>query len=114
MVIDHNVGALEPMRSVYSGPSPGTGGFFKWSTHAPPVVLTDNVFIARQPPNHGTLEPPTGALMCARNVIVWEGPGAFPDAAAWRARCPDTVITADAARYDAAKFTWLSHHAAGG
>ena len=44
--IDHNVAALEPMTSVYSGPSPGTGGFFKWSDQAPPVVLTDNVFFA--------------------------------------------------------------------
>ncbi len=113
MVIDHNVGALEPMRSVYSGPSPGTGGFFKWSSQAPPVVLTNNVFMARQPPNHGTLEPPTGPLACSGNVIVWEGAGAFPATAAWQSRCPDTVITSNAARYDNAKAAWLSHHPTG-
>lgn len=110
VVIDRNVGALEPMRSVYSGPSPGTGGFFKWSSPAPAVALTNNVFMARQPPNHNTLEPPPGPLLCSGNVIVWEGAGAFPDAAAWRARCPDTVITPDAARYDEAKAAWLSKH----
>ena len=110
MVIDRNVGALEPMRSVYSGPSPGTGGFFKWSSPAPAVALTNNVFMARQLPNHNTLEPPTGPLLCVGNVIVWEGAGAFPSAAAWRARCPDTVITSDPARYDDAKVAWLSNH----
>lgn len=110
MVIDHNVGALEPMRSVYSGPSPGTGGFFKWSSQAPPVVLTNNVFMAQQSPNHGTLEPPSGPLVCSGNVIVWKGGGVFPGAAAWRSRCPDTVITANPARYDDAKAAWFSHH----
>jgi hypothetical protein len=113
MVIDNNVGALEPMRSVYSGPSPGTGGFFKWSGQAPPVVLTNNVFMARQAPNHGTLEPPSGALLCAGNVIVWQGAGPFPAAAAWRSRCPGTVVTTDRARYTDARATWLSRHATG-
>jgi hypothetical protein len=111
VVIDRNVGALEPMRSVYSGPSPGTGGFFKWSDQAPAAALTNNVFMAQRPPNHGTLAPPTGPLLCAGNVIVWEGSGAFPDAGAWRSRCPDTVVTTDAARYDRARAAWLSAHA---
>jgi len=111
VVIDRNVGSLEPMRSVYSGPSPGTGGIFKWSSHAPAVVLTNNVFMASQLPNHGTLEPPPGPLTCSGNVIVWKGAGAFPGAAAWAARCPDTVVTTDAARYDDAKAVWLARHA---
>ncbi len=113
VVIDRNVGSLEPMRSVYSGSSPGTGGFFKWSKSAPVAVVTNNVFMAVQPPNHGTLGPPTGPLLCAGNVIVWKGAGAFPDAAAWRARCPDTVITSDARRYDQAKAGWISSHVTG-
>lgn len=111
--IDHNVGALEPMRTVFSGPSPGTGGFFKWSSRAPSVLLTDNVFMAKQLPNHGTLDPPTGPLLCARNVIVWEGPGAFPSDAAWHARCPDTVVTTNPARYTNARTTWLANHVTG-
>ncbi len=111
VVLDGNVGALEPMRSVYRGPSPGTGGFFKWSSKAPAVELTNNVFMARQLPNHGTLEPPTGPLTCSGNVIVWLGKGAFPAEAAWRTRCPDTVVTTDAARYEAARTAWLSTHA---
>jgi hypothetical protein len=112
MVIARNVGALEPMQSVYSGSSPGTGGFFKWSDQAPPVSLTDNVFMARQTPNHGTLGPPTGPLVCSRNVIVWTGRGAFPDAAAWHARCPDTVITTDVTRYTEARTIWIARHPA--
>lgn len=113
VMIDRNVGALEPMRSVYSGSSPGTGGFFKWSNAAPGTILTNNVFMAIQPPNHGTLEPPTGPLICAGNVIVWKGQGEFPDAAVWRARCPDTVITSDARTYDGAKAAWISTHTTG-
>ena len=35
MIIDRNVGALEPMASVYKGSKPGTGGLFKWSDRAP-------------------------------------------------------------------------------
>lgn len=111
VVIDRNVGALEPMRSVYSGSSPGTGGFFKWSSRAPMVVLTNNVFMASQPPNHGVLEPPPGPLFCSGNVIVWKGEGEFPGATAWASRCPDTVVTTDAKRYDDAKATWLATHA---
>jgi len=113
VVIDHNIVALEPMMSVYSGPSPGTGGFFKWSTQAPPGGLTDNIFLARQPPNHGDLDPPTGPLSCSHNVIVWTGKGPFPSAAAWLARCPDTVITTDVSRYDDARSAWIAHHSAG-
>ena len=113
VAIDHNIGALEPMRTVFSGASPGTGGFFKWSTRAPGVILTDNVFMAKQLPNHGTLDPPTGPLLCARNVIVWEGSGAFPSDAAWHARCPDTVVTTNPARYTNARAAWLTNHVTG-
>lgn len=113
VAIDHNIGALEPMRTVFSGPSPGTGGFFKWSTRAPGVILTDNVFMAKQVPNHGTLDPPIGPLLCARNVIVWEGPGAFPSDAAWHTRCPDTVVTTNPARYTNARTNWLATHVTG-
>ena len=108
--ISRNVAALEPMRSVFRGPGPGTGGFFKWSADAPGVVLTDNVLMASQVPNHGTLDPPTGPLLCARNVIVWTGAGPFPSAAAWRERCPDTVITTDGTRFTKARQAWMKDH----
>ncbi|MBK5288883.1 MAG: hypothetical protein JJE46_10490 [Acidimicrobiia bacterium] len=110
MVIDRNVGSLEPMRSVYKGSSPGTGGFFKWSSRPPKVVLTNNVFMAVQPPNHGTLDPPPSTLACSGNVIVWLGQGVFPNASAWLSECPDTVITTDASRYSEARSAWLSAH----
>lgn len=110
LVIDKVIGALEPMRSVYRGPSPGSGGFFKWSSLTPSLVLTDNVLMARQLPNTGTLGPPPGPLTCSGNVIVWEGPGPFPEAAAWLSRCPDTVITTDPGRYAFARAAWLATH----
>lgn len=110
LVIDEVVGSLEPMKSVFRGPSPGTGGIFKWSDRAPGVVLTDNVFLIRQPPNHGDLAPPPGPLLCRGNTIVWAGKGAFPETAAWRSRCPDTVITTDLSRYTKARASWLARH----
>jgi hypothetical protein len=110
LTISGNVAALRPMRSVYKGPSPGTGGFFKWSGQAPSVVLTGNVLMASQPPNHGSLDPPPGPLVCSHNVIVWGGTGPFPAAAAWRARCPDTEITTNRTRYAFARNAWLARH----
>ena len=74
------------------------------------VVLTNNVFMAVQPPNHGTLDPPEGPLVCSGNVIVWQGAGAFPAEASWRARCPDTVVTTDAQRYTDSRSAWLAAH----
>ena len=43
VAIDHNIGALEPMRTVFSGASPGTGGFFKWSTRAPGASASGSI-----------------------------------------------------------------------
>ena len=63
--------------------------------------------------NIGALDPPTGPLLCARNVIVWEGPGAFPSEAAWHAHCPDTVVTTNPARYTNARTNWLATHVTG-
>jgi hypothetical protein len=113
LTISDNVGALEPMQSVYKGPSPGHGGFFKWSSTAPSVALIGNTLMVRQAPNHGDLDPPTRLLTCTGNVIVWLGPGAFPAEAAWRRACPDTRITADASVYTDARARWLAGHRPG-
>jgi hypothetical protein len=104
---------LQPMPTVYKGPAPGTGGFFKWDDtgRSPALSLHDNVFRADQLPNHGTLGLPDGySVSCSGNVIVWLGAGPFPEAASWRAECPDTVIVTSSATWDAAVAGWRATH----
>jgi hypothetical protein len=113
MTIDRSITRLQPMPTVYKGPAPGTGGFFKWDDtgRSPGLVLHDNVFRADQLPNHGSLGLPDGyAVSCSGNVIVWLGTGPFPEAASWKARCPDTVILTDRAFWDAAVAGWRARH----
>jgi hypothetical protein len=80
---------LQPMPTVYKGPAPGHGGFFKWDDDAhrsPKLALFGNVFRVDQLPNHGSLGLPDGySVTCANNTIVWLGHGAFPEAASWLA-----------------------------
>ena len=87
---------LQPMPTVYKGPAPGHGGFFKWDDEAhrsPKLALFDNVFRVDQLPNHGSLGLPDGyQVSCSGNTIVWLGRGSFPEAASWLAKCPDTRI----------------------
>ena len=87
---------LQPMPTVYKGPAPGHGGFFKWDDAAhrsPKLALFGNVFRVDQLPNHGSLGLPDGYdVACSGNTIVWLGHGAFPEAASWLAKCPDTRI----------------------
>ena len=100
MTIDRSLVRLQPMPTTYKGPAPGHGGFFKWDDtgRSPSLVLHDNVFRVDQLPNHGSLGLPDGyAVSCSGNVIVWLGAGAFPEAASWKAKCPDTVILTDRA-----------------
>ena len=52
---------LQPMPTVYKGPAPGHGGFFKWDDDAhrsPKLALFGNVFRVDQLPNHGSLGLP--------------------------------------------------------
>ena len=54
---------LQPMPTVYKGPAPGHGGFFKWDDDAhrsPKLALFGNVFRVDQEPNHGSLGLPDG------------------------------------------------------
>jgi hypothetical protein len=105
---------LEPMPTVYKGPAPGTGGFFKWDDSAhrsPKLALYNNVFRADQPPNHGSLGLPAGYdVACSGNTIVWLGHGAFPEAASWLAKCPDTKIVTSVSTWDAAVAAWRASH----
>ena len=103
------------MPTVYKGPAPGHGGFFKWDTDAgrsPKLVIRNNVFRADQRPNHGSLGLPDGyAVTCSHNVIVWLGDGDFPERASWLAACPDTRIVTSATVWDDAIRVWTASHA---
>ena len=113
MTIDHSLVRLQPMPTVYKGPAPGHGGFFKWDDtgRSPALALHDNVFRVDQLPNHGSLGLPDGYdVSCSGNVIIWLGTGAFPEAASWKAKCPDTVILTDRAYWDGAVAGWRAHH----
>jgi hypothetical protein len=113
VTVDHSLVRLQPMPTVYKGPAPGTGGFFKWDDtgRSPALSLHGNVFRADQPPNHGSLGLPDGyAVSCSGNVIVWLGAGPFPGAASWTSKCPDTVIVTDRAVWDAAVAGWRARH----
>jgi len=113
MTVDHSLLRLQPMPTTYKGPAPGHGGFFKWDDtgRSPALSLHDNVFRVDQLPNHGSLGLPDGyAVACSGNTIVWLGAGAFPEAASWRAKCPDTRIVTDRAVWDAAVAAWRAAH----
>ncbi len=105
---------LQPMPTVYKGPAPGHGGFFKWDNDAkrsPKLTLTGNVFRVDQTPNHGSLGLPVGYdVTCSNNTIVWLGNGAFPEAASWHAQCPDTKIVTAKAFWDNAVTLWNATH----
>jgi hypothetical protein len=105
---------LQPMPTVYDGPTPGHGGFFKWENHdgrSPKLDLQDNVFRVDQEPNGGTLGLPDGyEVSCSGNTIVWLGEGDFPDADSWEEGCPDTRIVTTPSIWDDAVATWAASH----
>ncbi|HET9709607.1 MAG TPA: Ig-like domain-containing protein, partial [Gemmatimonadales bacterium] len=80
LVIKNSLFALQDMDQGYQ--VPGHGGFFKWSATGPMVSLYGNVFRVDSPNSLGThtLGPPAGKLAdCANNVMIWLGPGPFPE-----------------------------------
>jgi hypothetical protein len=104
---------LQPMPTVYKGPAPGTGGFFKWDDtgRSPKLALHGNVFRADQTPNHGSLGLPSGYnVSCSNNTIVWLGKGAFPETASWLSKCPDTKIVTSKSTWDDAVAAWNAAH----
>jgi hypothetical protein len=104
----------QPRPTVYKGPAPGHGGFFKWDNDAhrsPKLALFGNVFRVDQEPNHGSLGLPDGySVACANNTIVWLGRGSFPEAASWLAKCPDTRIVTTGSTWDGAVAAWNAAH----
>ena len=116
--IRHSLIRLEAMPTVYRGDAPGHGGFFKWPDKSgeegfgPRLSLQGNIFRVDQEPNHGSLGLPTYEdpltsgeapylTDCSDNVIVWLGPGPFPE------RMPPCfTITKDPRVWDDAVAAW--------
>ena len=74
---------------------------------SPKLALFGNVFRVDQLPNHGSLGLPDGySVTCANNTIVWLGHGAFPEAASWLAKCPDTQIVTSISTWNDAVAAW--------
>lgn len=97
-----NLVRLQPMPTVYDGPAPGHGGFFKWGPLAPSISLHGNVFRADQDSNHTTMGIPEGALAdCSDNTMVWLGEGPYP------APLPECfTVTTDRRVWDDAVAAW--------
>ena len=114
LTLESSLLRLAPMPTVYKGTAPGHGGFFKWDNDAhrsPKLALHNNVFRVDQTPNHGSLGLPDGyQVECSGNTIVWLGGGAFPEAASWLAKCPDTRIVSAKSTWDNAVTAWKAVH----
>jgi hypothetical protein len=107
-VVRRSLIRLQPMPTVYKGPAPGHGGFFKWDQtgRGPRLTLEDNVFRVDQRSNHTTMGVPPGALAgCRNNTMVWLGDGPYPDP------LPDCfTVTTDPAVWDDAVAAWQARH----
>jgi hypothetical protein len=82
MTITNTLVRLQPMDGVYTGPAPGNGGFYEWSDTSPRLSLHNDIFRADQNTNNGDehMAPPPGKLAdCSNNVMIWLGPGPFPE-----------------------------------
>ena len=86
LVVRNSLIRLQEMDQVYGGPVPNHNAFWKWSpTIGPKVALYNNVFRADAPSREGNgagmyMAPPPGKLAdCENNVMVWLGPGSFPE-----------------------------------
>ncbi len=107
--ISNSLIRLQAMPTVFKGPAPGHGGFFKWDDHAgrsPKLALYHNVFRVDQLPNHGSLGLPAGyAVSCADNTVVWLGAGPFP------VPLPSCFqVTTDRGVWDRAVALWRKRH----
>jgi hypothetical protein len=99
---------LKPTNTVFRGPSPGTGLFFKGWVQAPgpAVVLKDNIFRIDSDSGFGSLALRKEInLTCENNVIVWTGSGPFPY------DFPDCfTITSDVTVWNQAVSRWKATH----
>src|SRR5439155_1469154 len=124
VTVQNSLIRVQGMDKLYPGLSaPGYGGFWKWSGSGSPntdigpmLVITNTVFRADAPPVEGNgaglyMAPVPGKVKsCANNVMVWLGPGSFPEP------LPScfTVLTGQAGRdyWDNAVAQWKAAHPA--
>lgn len=85
VVVRSSLMRLQAMDAAYSGPAPNHNAFWKWHETGPRLVLRGNVFRA-DAGSYGDnstgmyMAPPPGKLVdCENNVMVWLGPGPFPE-----------------------------------
>ena len=122
VTVQNSLIRVQAMDKLYPGlPTPGYGGFWKWSGSGSPntdigpmLVITNTVFRADAPPVEGNgaglyMAPVPGKVKsCANNVMVWLGPGSFPEP------LPScfTVLTGQAGRdyWDNAVAQWKAAH----
>lgn len=100
---------LEPQPTVFRGPSPGHGEFFKWDAdgRSPTLSIHDTILRADQDANHGTLGIPDRVAIesCSGNTMVWLGDGPFPG------RLPPCfTVTTDRTVWDEAVARWHRTH----
>ena len=100
---------LQPMPGPRNGaPSAlGNGEFFKWSDNPTRLALYDDVFMAERVGQGGpdTMGVPASLVDCARNVMVWLGPGDYP------APLPACfTVTKDRTVWDDAVARWKRDH----
>jgi hypothetical protein len=80
VVVKNSLFRLQHMDKGYT--RPGHGGFFKWSDKGPMVSLDNNVYRVDEHSQHKnhSFGPPAGKLKdCSNNVMIWLGPGPFPE-----------------------------------
>src|SRR6059058_1920334 len=124
VTVQNSLIRVQAMDKLYPGiPTPGYGGFWKWSgggtpntDNGPMLVVNNTVFRAdQQPAEHNGaglyMAPVPGKVKsCANNVMVWLGPGSFPEP------LPScfTVLTGQAGRdyWDNAVAQWKAAHPA--
>jgi hypothetical protein len=114
VTIRHTLMRLQPMPTVYMGPAPGHARFFKLDRAgiSPKLALYDNIFRVDQLPSLGSphngmyfIPPPEQLAGCSNNVIVWLGPGSFPEP------LPSCfTLTRDRSVWDRAVARWLASH----
>src|SRR5439155_12403997 len=120
VVIRNSLWRLQAMDQAYSGPLPNHNAFWKWSAIGPKLALYDNVFRADEGSEEGNgadmfMAPRPGKLAdCENNVMVWLGPGSFPETlpTTFNGKQCFTIMTGAAglAYWDAAVAAWHAAH----
>ena len=115
MTVKNSVIHLQPMDGVFSGSVPGSVGIFEWGTTSPQLALYNNVFRVDQNSSEPYLAPPPGKLVdCANNVMIWLGPGPFPEPLplTFNGRTCYTLMTGQAGLdyWNAAVARWQADH----